>query len=111
MSTSVTSENSSSQPAGAAIPGISQITRGYESLMKGLMSVVMRQIELSSGLLEGGLEDLDLLTKAHTPDEFIKAELEVLRRQSERAIAAAQKLSAEVNRTWSDASQTLKILN
>lgn len=93
------------------LPGLSQLTQGYETLMKGMMNVVLRQIELTSGLLEGGMDDLNLLTQAKSPDTFIQAELEVLRRQSERMITAAQKFSQEVNQTWSQASETLTTVN
>jgi hypothetical protein len=94
-----------------ALPGLSQLTRGYESLMKGMMSVVLKQMELGGDLLEGSMADLSLLTQAQSPDKFIEAELEVFRRQSERAIAAAQKFSEEVNRSWSEASESLKTVN
>jgi hypothetical protein len=70
--------------------------------MKGLMNVAMQQIELGQGLLEGSVEDLSLLTTARTPDAFVQAEFEVLRRSSQRALGVAQKLSSELNRTWSE---------
>ncbi len=109
MSTSTNSETAADRAT--ALPGISQLTRGYQSLMKGMINVVLRQIELSSSLMEGSMDDLNLLIHAQTPDKFIQAEMEVLRRQAERSITAAQKFSEEVNRTWSAASENLKTIN
>jgi len=80
---------------------LNRITRGYETWMMGMMHLAMRQIELGQGILEGSMEDLSLLTAARTPDAFVQAELEVLRRGSGRTLGLAQKISSELNRTWS----------
>lgn len=117
MSATVTSENIASGFSEAALLGqqnLVRFSRGYECLMKGLINVAIQQIELSRGLLENGVEDFNLLTQARTPDAFVQAELEVFRRRSERALGAAQKISAELNKTFaemSEAAQTTQAAN
>jgi hypothetical protein len=79
-----------------------RITRGYERVMKGLMNVAVQQIEMTQGLMAGGMADLDLLTEARTPVAFVQAELEIFRRRSERAASAARQITDELNRTFAE---------
>ena len=71
--------------------------------MKGLMSVAVQQIEMTSkGLMAGGMADLELLTDARSPGAFVQAELEIFRRRSERAASAARQIAVELNRTFAE---------
>jgi hypothetical protein len=108
MSASTTSESIGNSIAETALFGqksLAQLTRSYECWMKGVMNVAMQQIELGRGLLEGSVEDLNLLTQVRTPDAFCQAEFEMLRRRYERAIGVAQKITEELNRTWAEVSE------
>jgi Phasin protein len=79
-----------------------RMTRGYERVMKGLMNVAVQQIEMTQGLMAGGMADLDLLTEARSPVAFVQAELEIFRRRSERAASAARQIADELNRTFAE---------
>jgi hypothetical protein len=96
-------------PAGAAEPAamaqanLQQLTEASERFMKGVVDASVRQIELSRSLIEGGLEDFQLLALARTPEALVHAEFDVLRRRSERMISAMQKASDDLTQTWSKA--------
>jgi hypothetical protein len=79
-----------------------RMTRGYERVMKGLMNVAVQQIEMTQGLMAGGMADLELLTDARSPGAFVQAELEIFRRRSERAASAARQIAVELNRTFAE---------
>lgn len=74
-----------------------------ERFMTGVVSATVKQLELSRGLIQGGLEDFDRLSQARTPETFVQAELEVLRRRSERVMNAIQTVSEELARAWGEA--------
>jgi hypothetical protein len=79
-----------------------RMTRGYERVMKGLMNVAVQQIEMTQGLIAGGMADLDLLTETRSPVAFVQAEVEIFRRRSERAASAARQIADELNRTFAE---------
>jgi Phasin protein len=81
----------------------SQFTHAYQRFMKSLMNVTVQQIELSRGMMEGSIEDFDLLGRACTPDALIEAEFDVFRRRSQRAIETTQKVTDELRQTWAEA--------
>jgi hypothetical protein len=92
-------------PEAAAVvqQNLDNLKAASERFMKGVVKATVQQIELSRGLFEGGMEDFSLLAKAHTPETFVQAELDVFRRRSERVIAAMQTLSDELRKTWGEA--------
>jgi hypothetical protein len=110
---------STAQPKSELLPGaneaaamaqqnLEQLTRASERFMKGVVNAAVQQIELSRGLIQGGMEDLSLLAQARTPETFVQAELDVFRRRSERMIEAMQKVSDELRQTWGEAFELAK---
>lgn len=91
------------QILGATIIGPQNLTRlvhGFELFMEGLMNVTIHQIEVSQSLVTGGLADLDLLARARSPTAFVEAEIEIMRRRSERFTKAVRMIVEDVNRSW-----------
>ena len=89
MPSNETYENPAAETSEAAMnvhQNLVHLTNGYERFVKGLMNVTIQQIELSCNLLEGNVEDFNLLAQARTPEAFVQAELGVIRRRSERAL-------------------------
>jgi hypothetical protein len=78
----------------------------YEKFVKGMMAIAVQQLELTRGLMEGGMEDLNLLAKARTPDAFVEAELAILRRRAERTIGAVHSVAEEMRQIWTDTLET-----
>jgi Phasin protein len=103
-----TSENPAAETS-EAVTTVQQkavhLTNGYERFVKGLMNVTIQQIELSCHLMEGNIEDFNLLAQAPTPEAFVQAELDVIRRRSERAVGAAQQIGEELHQTWTEMSE------
>lgn len=94
-----------SEATAAVQQNLVHLTTGYERFVKGLMNVTIQQIELSCNLMEGNVEDFNLLAQARTPEAFVQAELDVMRRRSERALGAAQKIGDELRQTWTEMSE------
>jgi hypothetical protein len=86
--------------------GFVSLTRGYERVMKSFVEMAARQIDLSSELIRGSLQDLSLLAQAHTPDALVQAELEVLHRESQRALLVLQQLTEQLRQGWVGAFET-----
>ena len=108
MPSNETSENPAagiSEAATTVQQNLVHLTSGYERFVKGLMNVTIQQIELSCNLLEGNVEDFNLLAQARSPEAFVQAELEVIRRCSDRALGAAQKIGDELHQTWREMSE------
>ena len=108
MPSNETYENPAAETSEAAMSvhqNLVHLTNGYERFVKGLMNVTIQQIELSCNLLEGNVEDFNLLAQARTPEAFVQAELDVIRRRSERAFGAAQKIGDELHQTWAEMSE------
>ena len=80
-----------------------RFTKGYETLAQGMFNIAVQQVELTRGLIEGGLADYALLADAHTPDALLRAEVELFRRSSERAFEAATKITGAVQQAFTDA--------
>lgn len=81
-----------------------RLTRGYECLMKGMINVAAQQAEFGRGMMQAGMEDFGLLTQAKSPEAFFQAEMEIIRRGSERAFDATRKLGTELNKTFAESS-------
>ncbi len=103
-------DRTSDSVAQSVVDGAAIAQQNYEHLMTaserfmtGVVSATVRQLELSRGLIQGGLEDFDRLSQARTPETFVQAELEVLRRRSERVMTAMQTVSEELARAWGEA--------
>ena len=77
-----------------------RLGRGFEVLMEGMMNVAIRQIELTQSLFIEGCTDLYLLTRANTPAAVIAAEVEIMRRRSQRLTNAAQTMAQDLNQSW-----------
>ncbi len=106
MSIAQTPESFAGQTLEAATrvqQNFAQFAHAYQRFVKSLMNVAVQQIELSRGIVEGSVEDFDLLAQAHTPEALVQAELEIFRRRSERAIGTAQKTTDELRQTWVEA--------
>jgi hypothetical protein len=107
MSISQTSENlaAGTSEAGKAVQQkLVHFTNSYE-LVRSLMNVTIQQIELSRDWMDGNVEDFNLLAQARSPEAFVQAELEVIRRCSDRALGAAQKIGDELHQTWREMSE------
>jgi hypothetical protein len=103
-------DRTSDSMARSAADGVAMAQQNYQKLvtaserfMTGAVNAAVKQLELSRGLIQGGMEDFDRLTQARTPETFVQAELEVLRRRSERVMNAMQVLSEEMARAWGEA--------
>jgi hypothetical protein len=103
-------DRTSDSMARSAADGVAMAQQNYQNLvtaserfMTGAVNAAVKQLELSRGLIQGGLEDFDRLSQARTPETFVQAELEVLRRRSERVMNAMQTLSEEMARAWGEA--------
>jgi hypothetical protein len=107
MSISQTSENlaAGTSEAGKAVQQkLVHFTNSYE-LVRSLMNVTIQQIELSRDWMDGNVEDFNLLAQARSPEAFVQAELEVIRRRSDCALGAAQKIGDELHQTWTEMSE------
>ena len=87
---------SASEPRRLAQRGFQRVAESYEHLFKGLMSIVAQRLELGRGLAAAAIEDFNLLAGIRTPDAFVQAELELLRRRSERAFNTIQTTADEL---------------
>ncbi|MDB5479965.1 MAG: hypothetical protein JWO83_1018 [Caulobacteraceae bacterium] len=103
-------DRTSESMARSAADGAAMAQQNYQNLvtaserfMTGVVNAAVKQLELSRGLIQGGLEDFDHLSQARTPETFVQAELEVLRRRSERVMNAMQTLTEELTRAWGEA--------
>jgi hypothetical protein len=83
---------------------LAHLASGYERFVNGLTKATIQQVELNCNFMEGYVEDLNLLAQARTPEAFVQAELNVIRRNSERAVEAAQKISDGLHHTWIEMS-------
>ncbi len=104
MSTSMSPGTAAMDAARVAQQNFFQMSGGYERLTRGLAQIAMEQIALSRRLLEGSLEDFNLLAQARSPEAFMRAEMEVFRRRSERAMGAAQQIGEELREAWTELS-------
>lgn len=87
---------------------LDRLSRGFEALMEGMMNVSIRQIEVTQSLFTDGLSDLHLLTRATTPVAIIEAELEIMRRASQRLTDMAQNVVQDLNRSWVETSSCMQ---
>lgn len=94
---------SAADGAATAQQNYQHLMAASERFMTGVVNAAMKQLELSRGLIQGGLEDFDRLSQARTPETFVQAELEVLRRRSERVMNTMQTVSEELARAWGEA--------
>jgi hypothetical protein len=81
---------------------LARLVRGCELLMEGLMNVAIQHIEVTQTLIAGEVADLELLTRVATPAALVEAQLEVMRRRSERVITATRKITDEITRSWAE---------
>ncbi len=87
----------------AAEQSFARLSGASEKLVKTLTNIVSRQFELGREYMEGSVSDFALLSQARTPEALIEAELEVVRRRSERAIAAVNTVTTEMRQAWIEA--------
>lgn len=89
--------------AAVAQQSMTRLADASEKLVQTLTNVVSRQFELGREYMEGNVGDFALLSQARTPEALVEAELEVVRRRSERAIAAVNMVTSEMRQAWIDA--------
>jgi hypothetical protein len=87
-------------PTAVAEQSFARLSNASEKLVKTLTNIVSRQFELGREYMEGNVGDFTLLSQARTPEALIEAELEVVRRRSERAIAAVNTVTTEMRQAW-----------
>lgn len=104
------STNANSEPAAQTakelstlIPvNVEHLTTASERFMEGMTSLMSEQMELGRLMMEGGVEDFRLLAQATTPENFIKAELEVMNRRQGRAAVAMQRFTDRFTKAFSE---------
>lgn len=90
-------------PVAAAEQSFTRLSSASEKLVKTLTTIMSRQFELGREYMEGNVGDFALLSQARTPEALIEAELEVVRRRSERAISAVNTVTTEMRQAWIEA--------
>jgi len=106
MSDAKKTPNPMEQLSEAARASQKHFEQGYEAMVRGLTKVTMKQLELSRTLMEGAMEDLNMLSQARTPDALVTTEMEVLRRRAERTIGAFRAVADEMGQAWGEALET-----
>ena len=76
-----------------------RLNSGAEQMLKTAMALTAQQIEISRGLVQGGIEDLALLAHAGTPAGLLQAQVEILKRQAERSLDAVQVVAEQVTKS------------
>lgn len=98
-----TAAPSAFDPAAAAEQSFARLSGASEKLVKTLTRIVSRQFELGREYMEGNVADFALLSQAKTPEALVEAEIEVVRRRSERAISAVNTVTTEMRQAWIEA--------
>jgi hypothetical protein len=83
--------------------GASAWTRAGQHFMRGVMAATLHQLELGQHMIGDALTDLKALQHAKGPDDFVRAELDIAGKQTERFISAARTLNDELRTSYFDA--------
>ncbi len=79
--------------------------KATERLFQGFMSMALQQAELGRSLMEDGLSEMRLLTAPRRPEEYMEAELEIMRSRMERMVAGMRRINDEMRSSYFEASE------
>ncbi len=79
--------------------------KATERLFQGFMSMALQQAELGRSLMEDGLTEMRLLTAPRRPEEYMEAELDIMRKRMERMVAGMRRINDEMRTSYFEASE------
>ena len=79
--------------------------KATERLFQGFMSMALQQAELGRSLMEDGLTEMRLLTAPRRPEEYMEAELEIMRKRMDRMVAGMRRINDEMRTSYFEASE------
>ena len=79
--------------------------KATERLFQGFMSMALQQAELGRSLMEDGLTEMRLLTAPRRPEEYMEAELEIMRKRMDRMISGMRQINDEMRTSYFEASE------
>lgn len=79
--------------------------RGMDQMLRTAMALTARQIGISRGLTQGGMEDFAALAGVRSPDGLMQARTDVARRQPDGAVAALQAMAADLTKSLGETAR------
>ena len=79
--------------------------KATERLFQGFMNMALQQAELGRSLMEDGLSEMRLLTAPRRPEEYMEAELEIMRKRMERMVTGMRRINDEMRSSYFEASE------
>lgn len=85
-----------------------QVARAGERLCLGLSELALDQLAAAGRLVEAGVDDFNTLAAARSPGALLHAEMDVLRRRSDRAVALMEQFDREWRMVWGEAVDVIQ---
>lgn len=85
-----------------------QVARAGERLCLGFAEIAAGQFAFAGRLVEAGVDDFNTLAAARSPEALLHAEMDVLRRQSDRATELMIRFDREWRAVWGEAVEVIQ---